>query len=330
MARPVTLFLGQWADLNTDEAFAKVREFGYDGVELPISGDFFDAVEGQDQAYCDAKLAKLKEYGLKCWAMSNHLVGQAVCDPIDERHKPILPARVWGDGDPEGVRQRATEEMILSVRAAANMGVKILTGFTGSPIWHKLYFFPPTSDADVDAGYKEFAERFMPILDECKKCDVKFALEVHPTEIAYDYYSTERAIEAVGGHESFGINFDPSHLRWQLVDPAAFVDRFADRIFHVHIKDAIVTLDGRSGILASHMNFGDNRRGWDFRSPGRGDIDFESIIRALNRAGYDGPLSVEWEDSGMDREHGAREAVEFVRDLDFAPSKIAFDAQFAQ
>lgn len=328
MARPVTLFLGQWADLSTDDAFRKVRDFGYDGVEIPTWGDFFDLRRAEDKSYCAERQAKLKEYGLNCWAMSVHLTGQAVCDPVDERHKAIVPDWVWGDGDPEGVRQRATEAVILGVRACANMGVKILTGFTGSPIWHKIYFFPPTSDADVDAGYAEFGRRFQPILDECAKHDVKFALEVHPTEIAYDVYSTERALAAVDYNPYFGINFDPSHLRWQLIDPAKFVDHFADRIYHVHIKDAIVTLDGLTGILSSHLNFGDNRRGWDFRSPGRGDVDFESIIRALNRCNYQGPLSVEWEDSGMDREHGAREAVEFVRDLDFAPSQIAFDAQF--
>ena len=94
------------------------------------------------------------------------------------------------------------------------------------------------------------------------------------------------------------------------------------------MKDAIVTLDGDSGILASHLNFGDARRGWDFRSLGRGGVNFEEIIRALNDIGYAGPLSVEWEDSGMAREHGAKEAVEYVRRLDFAPSQRAFDAAF--
>jgi sugar phosphate isomerase/epimerase len=98
----------------------------------------------------------------------------------------------------------------------------------------------------------------------------------------------------------------------------------------VHIKDAVVALNGRTGILASHLNFGDPRRGWDFRSPGRGGVNFEEIIRALNEIGYEGPLSVEWEDSGMDREAGAREACEFVKRLDFAPSRRAFDAAFEE
>ena len=96
----------------------------------------------------------------------------------------------------------------------------------------------------------------------------------------------------------------------------------------MHVKDAITLLDGRTGIIASHLNFGDPRRGWDFRSPGRGGVNFEEIIRALNDIGYAGPLSVEWEDSGMEREFGAKEACEFVKRLDFAPSNVQFDAAF--
>jgi sugar phosphate isomerase/epimerase len=108
--------------------------------------------------------------------------------------------------------------------------------------------------------------------------------------------------------------------------PHLFVRDFASRIYHVHMKDAAVTLDGRASIIGSHLEFGDNRRGWNFRSLGHGDVDFESIIRELNAANYQGPLSVEWEDSSMEREYGAREAAAFVRKVDFAPSDIAFDA----
>jgi len=331
MARPVTLFTGQWADLGLEEMAAKAASFGYDGLELACWGDHFDPVRGsKDRAYCDGRHALLAEHGLKCWAISNHLAGQAVCDLIDERHKTILPAHVWGDGEPEGVRGRAAEEMKATARAAANLGVKVVNGFTGSSIWHKLYFFPPTTQQDVDAGFDDFARRWGPILDVFQDVGVRFALEVHPSEIAYDIYTAERAISSVGGHPAFGFNFDPSHLVWQGVDPAKFIDRFADRIFHVHMKDAATTLDGLSGILGSHLSFGDARRGWDFRSVGRGDVNFEEVIRALNRAGYTGPLSVEWEDSGMDREHGARESCEFVRSLDFTPSGRAFDAAFEE
>jgi sugar phosphate isomerase/epimerase len=182
----------------------------------------------------------------------------------------------------------------------------------------------------IDEGFSLLAERFNPILDVFGECGVRFALEVHPTEIAFDIYSAQRALEALDNREEFGFNFDPSHLIWQGVDPVEFIRAFPDRIYHVHVKDAIVALNGRTGLLGSHLNFGDPRRGWEFRSPGRGGVDFEEIIRALNQIKYDGPLSVEWEDGGMDREAGAKEACEFVQNLDFAPSAVAFDAAFSE
>lgn len=329
MPRPLTLFTGQWADLPLETLAPMAKSFGYDGLELACWGDHFEVDKAlADPGYCAGRHALLAKHGLKVHAISNHLVGQAVCDLIDARHKSILPARVWGDGQAEGVRQRASAEMVNTAKAAAKLGVNIVNGFTGSSIWHQLYFFPPTSQADVDAGFKDFATRWNPILDEFDRAGVRFALEVHPSEIAYDIHTARRALAAVNNRPAFGFNFDPSHLHWQFVDPVAFIDAFPDRIYHCHVKDAVRTLNGEAGILGSHLSFGDHRRGWDFRSPGRGQVNFEEIIRALNRVKYAGPLSVEWEDCGMAREHGAKEAAAFVRRLDFAASGVAFDAAF--
>ena len=329
MARPVTLFTGQWADLSFTDMVKKTRGFGYDGIELACWGDHFEVDKANAETnYCDDKRKALDDAGLQCHAISAHLVGQAVLDRIDERHQGILPEYVWGDGDPEGVNERAIEELKETARAAQKFGVEVVNGFTGSSIWHLLYSFPPVSPSMIDAGFDLLAERFNPILDVFGECGVRFALEVHPTEIAFDIYTAERALEALDHRPEFGFNFDPSHLIWQGIDPVKFLRRFPDRIYHVHVKDAIVTLDGMSGINASHLNFGDARRGWDFRSPGRGGVNFEEIIRALNDIGYDGPLSIEWEDSGMEREFGAVEACEFTKKLDFSPGTVAFDAAF--
>lgn len=331
MTRPVTLFTGQWADLKLEDLARRARDFGYQGLELACWGDHFDVEKAlADDGYCAQRRELLERYDLQLHAISTHLVGQAVLDVIDERHKAILPPHVWGDGKPAGVNARAAEELKNTARAAQKLGVEVVNGFTGSSIWHLLYSFPPVPPAMVDAGYELLAERFNPILDVFAECGVRFALEVHPTEIAFDLHTAERTLTALGRREEFGFNFDPSHLLWQGVDPVEFLRAFPDRIYHVHIKDAIVTLNGRSGILSSHLNFGDPRRGWDFRSPGRGGVNFEEIIRALNQIGYTGPLSVEWEDVGMDREAGAREAAEFVKRLDFAPSQLAFDAAFQE
>ncbi len=322
MARKVTLFTGQWADLPLTELAKKAAAFGYDGLELACWGDHLDVDKAAaDAGYCDQQRAILKANGLGCWAISNHLTGQLVCDLNDARSDAFAPDSLAGD--PEGKRRWAIETMKNTARAAKNMGVSVVNGFTGSSIWHLLYSFPPVSDSMVEDGFGQFAKLWNPILDVFDECGVKFALEVHPTEIAFDIFSAKRALDAIGNRETFGFNFDPSHLIWQGMNPAKFVEEFPKRM-----KDAATTLDGRSGILSSHLKFGDPRRGWDFRSVGRGDVDFESIIRALNVIGYEGPLSVEWEDSGMDREHGAAESCEYVKQLDFAPSSVAFDAAF--
>lgn len=330
MPRPVTLFTGQWADLPLETLAQKTSEWGFDGLELACWGDHFEVDKAlESDSYVKAKRSLLEKYGLGCWSISNHLAGQAVCDPIDERHKAILPPSVWGDGDPEGVRQRAAEEMKHTASAAKLFGVDVVNGFTGSAVWAKLYFFPPTTQDDIDAGYVDFGQRWTPILDHFQTQGVRFGLEVHPTEIAYDIITFERALKAVNGHPAFGINFDPSHLIHQFLDPVELINAFPDRIYHAHVKDSRVQLSGRNSILSSHLDFGDPRRGWDFVSPGHGDVKWDPIIRALNRIGYQGPLSIEWEDSGMDREFGAQEAMRAVRAFDFPASDIVFDAAFA-
>jgi len=327
MARPVTLFTGQWADLKLADLAAMAADWGYDGLELACWGDHFDPAQGAESVeYCNEKKALLQQHGLQCWAISTHLAGQLVLDVLDERHNGFVPEDIAGDHDK--MRQWAVETVKNSARAARNMGIDVVCGFTGSSIWHLIYSFPPVSPQMIDDGFRLLAERWNPILDVYAECGVKFALEVHPTEIAFDIVSAERTLEALDHRPEFGFNFDPSHLQWQGMDPAVFVRTFPDRIYHVHMKDCAVTLDGREGILASYLNFGERDRGWDFRSLGRGDVDFEALVRELNRIGYRGPLSVEWEDSGMDREHGAAEACDFVRSVDFPPSQIAFDAQF--
>jgi sugar phosphate isomerase/epimerase len=325
MSRPVTIFTGQWADLPLEKMCQKAKQFGYDGLELCTWGDHIE-IDKADQKYCDEKSALLRKYDLKLFAISTHLVGQCVCDPIDERHRGILPGYIWGDGDPEGVRQRAAEEVIKAARVAKMLGIDTVTGFTGSPLWHMLYSFPPIPAGAIEKGYEEFARRWIPILDEYSKLGVKFALEAHPTEIAFDIHTAHLTLNVLNNHPAFGFNYDPSHFGYQHVDYVRFIYEFADKIFHVHMKDVYWSdVPTGIGVFGGHSEFGDNRRYWNFRSLGRGKINFENIIRALNDIGYKGPLSVEWEDSGMNRETGAAEACRFVKRIDFAPSDVAFD-----
>ncbi len=331
MGKSYTLFTGQWADLTLEEVASYAAEWGYDGLEIAVSGEHLDAWRWDEDGYVEERLAILEKHGLKVWAISNHLTGQAVCDdPIDFRHQPLLRERVWGDGDPEGVRSRAAEELALTARLAQRMGVDTVVGFTGSSVWPYVAMFPPVPADRIAAGYQDFADRWNPIMDVFDECGVRFALEVHPGEMAYDFWTTARTLEAIGHRAAFGLNWDPSHMVWQGLDTVAFISDFADRIYHVDCKDTRMRMGGgRNGILSSHLPWGDQHRGWDFVSAGRGDVPWEDAFRALAAIGYDGPISVEWEDASMDRLHGAKEALEFLRRFDYDPPTASFDAAFA-
>ncbi len=330
MGRPVTLFTGQFADIPLETLCKKAKDWGYDGLELACWGDHVDVARAAtDVKYAKSRKEILAAHGLKLFAISHHLAGQLVCDPNnDERSDMFAPKECHGNAEKK--RAWAVQTMKDAAVAAKNIGVKVVNGFTGSGIWHMIYSFPPVSDAMIQKGFDDFAALWNPILDVFDKSGVKFALEVHPTEIAFDIVTAKRALAALKNRKAFGFNFDPSHLHWQMVDPVRFIKAFPDRIYHVHMKDAAVTLDGDSGILSSHLNFGTPGRGWDFRSLGRGQIKFEEIIRALNVINYTGPLSVEWEDAMMDREHGAPEAAAFVKKLDFPKSDRVFDEAFGK
>jgi len=332
MPRPVTLFTGQWADLPFEDVCRLASEWGYDGLEIACWGDHFEVDKAvSDESYVPGRLELLEKYNLKVWTISCHLTGQAVCDhPIDERHQGILPARIWGDGEAEGVRQRAAEEIKNTARAAAKLGVNTVVGFTGSSIWHTVAMFPPVPPEMIERGYQDFADRWNPILDVFDEVGVRFAHEVHPSEIAYDYWTTVRTLEAIDHRPAFGLNFDPSHFVWQDLDPVGFLYDFRDRIYHVDCKESVKRFNGRNGRLGSHLPWADPRRGWDFVSTGHGDVPWEPVFRMLNSIGYDGPIIVELEDAGMDRLVGGPDALAFIRRLTaIEPPAASFDAAFS-
>jgi sugar phosphate isomerase/epimerase len=322
--RPVTIFTGQWADLSFDKMCKTASEIGYEGLELATWGNHINPKKAaEDMNYVKEIKDTLKKYNLQSWAISAHLSGQLVGDVIDKRHNSFATSSVADD--PEAIREWGIQEVRYTIQAAKNMGIKIITGFMGSPIWNFWYSFPQTTEEMIEEGFNTIVKRWTPLFDEMDKNDIKFALEVHPTEIAFDYYTFERLLKAFNYRKTLGMNFDPSHLLWQGVKPHLIIRELPDRIYHVHIKDVSISLDGLNGILGSHLEFGNTKRGWNFRSPGRGDVDFSSIIRELNEISYNGPLSVEWEDSGMDRLRGASEAYDFVKEINIMPHTGAFD-----
>ena len=322
MNRPITIFTGQWSDLSLEEICSLAKQMGYEGLEIATGSQLSVERAANDPDYVKEVKDTLAKHGLICRAISAHMQGQCVGDSVPFAYDPRLDNVVAPElaGKPEEIQKWAIAEMKQVAHAAKNLGVDTVTFFMGSPIWKMWYSFPPTSQEQVDAAYQTIKELWSPIMDEFDACGVKLALEVHPTEIAFDYWTTKKLLEVFEYRPTLGINFDPSHLIWQGVNPEIFLFDFAERIYHVHIKDTKMNLNGRNGILGSHIEFGDQRRGWNFVSPGHGDVDFEGIIRVLNQNGYDGPLSVEWEDNGMNRVFGATEACEFIKKMNFAPS----------
>ncbi len=329
MPRPILLYSGGWSETPLEELASQVAEWGYQGLELCCWGDHLEVQRAlSDEDYAPQKLNLMNRLELIAPVVSAHRVSAAVCDVIDERHRSLVPDYVWGDGDPEGVRERAVQEMLDTARAAQKLGASVLSGFSGSPIWSYVAGYPAPNNTVVEEALRDFAHRWNPILDMCQECGLKYAFEVHPGQIAFDLYSAERVLDAIHGREEFGFTFDASHLHWIGVDPVEFVRHFRDRIFHVHIKDMTIHLNGRTSLLGSYLPYGDPRRGWQPRSPGRGGIDWESIVRALYEIGYDGPLSVEWKDPDMDPAFGAAEACQFLKRLDFEAAPRRDDRAF--
>jgi sugar phosphate isomerase/epimerase len=321
--RPITICSGQFGDLPVEKLFQTMHDIGYDGLEIATQSHVDVDRIVADSAYCREYQEMLQKYGLCIGALSGHLPGQCVGDRYEPRLDNFVPAQLRNK--PEAIRQWATERMKAIAKAAQLLDVKVVTCFLGSPIWAYWYSFPQTPSEMVEAGYRTIRELWTPIFDEYDRCGVRLALEVHPTEIAFDYYSTRRLLETLEYRPTLGLNFDPSHLLWQGVDPAMFLKDFGRMVYHVHLKDVRLNRDGRAGVLGSHIDFGDTRRGWNFVSIGHGDVDFDAIIRELNQLGYEGPLCVEWEDSGMDRISGATEALGCARRLNFRPSPVGFD-----
>jgi sugar phosphate isomerase/epimerase len=323
VGRIITLASGQFGDLALDELCAAAAKMGYDGLELATHAHFDVTRALNDESYIPFVKETLAKHGLQCQAISAHLTGQCVGDQWDERLDNFAPPELAGK--PEALRAWAIEEMKNTAKAARKFGVNVVNGFTGSPVWARWYSYPQTSEEMIEAGFNLIYDLWTPVFDVFDQWGVRFALEVHPSEIAFDYYTAERLLEKFKHRETLGFNFDPSHLVWQGVSETVFIREFAGRIYHVHLKDVKLLKNELAGVLGSFLPFGDTRRAWNFVSLGHGDVDFDGIIRELNASGYMGPLSVEWEDSGMDRMFGASESCAYAKRINFSASDAAFD-----
>lgn len=307
----IGIFTVLYNEKPLEEVAKYVSSLGYEMVELPAWPgnnhlDIGKILKGDTSAK-----KMLRGYSLEISALNNALPGQMVLGPLDESTDEWAPSK-----DPQEKIKFGMEQMKKAAQAASELEVPVVNGFVGSSVWDKWYIFPPKNEQMYERGWQVFAERWGKILDHFKRYGVKFAMEVHPTQIAYNIETAERALKELDYREEFGFNFDPSHLIWQLIDPVIFIKKFGKQIYHTHAKDAELQKDEvrRSGVIPTGSWMRPDR-GFRFRVPGWGDVNWRRFITALVSVGYDYVLSFEHEDPVMSREDGCEKAIHYLKPL---------------
>jgi sugar phosphate isomerase/epimerase len=245
------------------------------------------------------------------------------------------------------IHEESTKDLLAIVRLAHYLGKlqnrKVaVPGFVGSPAhcWSHFFLFPPLPSSIVghpipdvrEVSLELLVERFKPVFDACKKYGVTFDLECHPSERAMgdlesatDYLA---ALDKAGYADVTGFNLDGSHMEWQGVSVVQFIREFGDRIHCAHIKGVQVSREHtRAGLLGGHRPMGHRLNGWNFVTAGtqRDANSVEEIMIELNRVGYDGAVSIEWEDNDAEQHAGAKAALANVHRADLPPSGMRHD-----
>lgn len=234
----------------------------------------------------------------------------ATCD----RHGVALSALGYYPNplDPNpAVSDAAVSHLRSLIAAAPLLGLQTVTTFVGRD-WHR----------SVDDNWPRFLATWRPVVDLAHDHGVRIAIENCPMLFTADEWPGGKnlfmspAIWRKGFAEidspSLGLNFDPSHLVLQGIDPLLPLDEFRSRLFHVHAKD--VRLDARA--LADRGRFDYPNRWHQPRIPGFGELDWGEVIAELMRVGYDGPVCIEVEDETFGKSlQGRMRALRVARDV---------------
>ena len=332
MGKRFTLFTGQWADLTLEEVAGLAAGWGYDGLEIAVSGEHLDAWRWDDDDYVEGRLEILRRHG---WAAGR--------SPTTSRARPSATTRsTTGTGRSSGRRSgatatpracgtRAAEEMQLTARLAKRMGVDTVVGFTGSSIWQYVAMFPPVPGR-ADRGRLPGLRRPLEP-DPGRLRRVRRAVRPRGAPLRDRLRLLVDRPHPGGDRPPRGVRAELGPEPHDVAGPRP--GRLHQRLRRPDLPRGLQGHPAAPGrrpqrpMLSSHLPWGDPRRGWDFVSTGRGEVPWEDAFRALAAIGYDGPISVEWEDAGMDRLHGAPEALEFLRRFDFELPSASFDSAFS-
>lgn len=292
------------------EALDAIAAAGLAGLELPLDGGspFVTAERLLTDAGAEALLGELQQRGLALSAVSIHQEGQLLLGPHHADTDAVLA------GTPAEKVAFASQRLKRAADVAQRLGLDTVVGFVGCEDYTR--FFPwPASDG-WQRMLPTFRERMLPILDHYAARGVRFAQEPHPKQIVYNLETAQESVALFDGHEAWGFNLDPANLALAGMDPVVFVDELGARIWHVHGKDAELVAHhaARSGLLA-HGAWDRPGRGFRFRVPGWGGLDWKRLITALIVADYDGWIAIEHEDPTFGPRDGIDKAIATLRPL---------------
>lgn len=311
------IFLAQFMDdqapfNNLNNIAGWLSDLGYKGVQIPTWDarciDLKKAAESK--TYADEIKGGLQQKGIEITELSVHLQGQLVAShpAYNTMFDGFAPQAFHNNL--QARTEWAVNQVELAAKASANLGLNTLAAFSGALLWHTVYPWPQRPAGLVDAGFKELANRWRPLLDICDQYGVDVAYELHPGEDLHDGVTFERFLEAVDNHPRANILYDPSHFVLQHLDYLQFIDFYHERIKAFHVKDAEFIKSGKSGVYGGYQDWID--RPGRFRSLGDGQVDFKGIFSRLSRYGFDRWAVIEWECCIKDPVQGATEGVEFV------------------
>ena len=319
-------FMGDEAPFNNLKTICDwTKGLGFVGVQIPTWDarciDLQKAAESK--TYCDELKGTINECGLEITELSTHLQGQlvAVHPAYDVLFDGFAPEQLRNN--PKARTEWAVNQLKYAAKASQNLGLNAHATFSGALLWHTMYPWPQRPAGLVETGFKELANRWLPILNYFDECGVDVCYEIHPGEDLHDGVSYEMFLEKVDNHSRACLLYDPSHFVLQCLNYLEYIDNYHERIRMFHVKDAEFNPTGKQGVYGGYQSW-INRAG-RFRSLGDGQVDFKSIFSKLAQYNFKGWAVMEWECALKHPIDGATEGAKFIKDHIIHVTEKAFD-----
>ncbi|MBH5320321.1 sugar phosphate isomerase/epimerase [Paenibacillus sp. GSMTC-2017] len=304
------LFTRAYQEFDIDEAFQKIQSLGIKHIEVVANhgSKHLNLEEALTSNYHSRYQKALNDHGLRISSLTLHRDAQMVMGPHGEATQHFFK------GTSEEQIEFGVKRAKLAADVAKEYEIPVVVGYLGCANFS--HFFPWPYKEGWERQLKLTYERWMPILEYYERSGVIFAHEVGPQQIAYDL-ETALEISEMFNTSGFGICLDPSNLILVGVDPECFIEQLKRKIVHVHGKDAELTYKRPYSGWLPHGDLSRPDRGVRFRIPGWGDVNWKKVLTSLKMNGYNGIISIEYEDSTFNVEEGLEKSIDFLKPLLF-------------